>query len=176
MRISVFSFLLLVAVHSLSARDLQHRTCRLRCCLLEVGHQPFSGLCCESSSGTSVLIFALVEPAIFCAIWIDPFLKLSDITSTRSSQGVRIRLASHFFCVIHTFSDLAFDARINIPSSVPFSHPSPKRTHSTCLSHNIPASGWTIQISIKRNHRAFDVLPRCWPLVSWKTNPNIWTF
>ena len=30
------------------------------------------------------------------------------------------------------------------------------------------------QIPLKRNHWVFNVWPRCWPLVSWKTYPNIW--
>ena len=31
-------------------------------------------------------------------------------------------------------------------------------------------------MSFKRNHWIFNVRPRFWPLVSWKTYPNIWTW
>ena len=47
---------------SSSARVLHHCTW-----LLEVGRQPYSGPCCESSSGSSVLILALVESRQFSA-------------------------------------------------------------------------------------------------------------
>ena len=46
-----------------------------------------SGLCCESSFGSSVLVFALVEKLLRN---LDLFLKLFDITSTRCFQGVLI--------------------------------------------------------------------------------------
>ena len=59
-----------------------------------------------------------------------------------------------------------------------FSHPSPKRTTSKFFELSFPqeVSKWmTVRISFKRNHWVFDVWPRLWPLVSWKTYPYIWT-
>ena len=50
---------------SSSARDLQRRTWRLRCCLLEVVYQPYSRPCRESSSGSSYLCTCGVT-TVFC--------------------------------------------------------------------------------------------------------------
>ena len=85
--LAVWSFsrsLSLSQARLLSPRDLQHRTWRLSCCLLQVciiapGDcavvcsrsgiiiAPYSGPCCESSSGSSVPISALVESRQFSA-------------------------------------------------------------------------------------------------------------
>ena len=74
----------------LSARSRHHCTWRLRCCLLQIGHQK-SGPHCESSSGSSVLLMARgsrVEEFPGCPhfIW--------DIFSCRT-RGSNFGLFSH---------------------------------------------------------------------------------
>ena len=74
---------------SSSARDVQQRTWRVRCCLLEVGHRHVLDLAASHRLGHLYLSWHLWRHGSFRRNP-DQLLKLFDIALTRSFQGVRI--------------------------------------------------------------------------------------
>ena len=81
----------------LSARGRHHCTWRLSCCLLEVGLQCVLDLVASHRPGSRVLLKARVlqlHNGVLCNLHL--FLKLFDITSTRSFQDVLISSGMFF--------------------------------------------------------------------------------
>ena len=88
-KLSCSRFLFLSQARLLSARDLQHLTWRLSCCLLEVGHRNVLDLAASDRLGHLCFSWHVWSRCSFLRNF-DLFLKLFVITSTRSFQDVRI--------------------------------------------------------------------------------------